>query len=56
MSPSVKTDCDNDSRKRKRDESSYNISRAAGHGDMSFQAFRNRKTDDRNRTGKIFLI
>ncbi|XP_005090101.1 nipped-B-like protein B [Aplysia californica] len=51
---SVKTDCDNDSRKRKREETSYNISRAAGQGDISFQAFRSRKSDDtyKNRAAK----
>ncbi|XP_059166950.1 nipped-B-like protein [Physella acuta] len=43
---SVKTDCDTESRKRKREETSYNISRTAGPGDMSFQASRNRRSDD----------
>lgn len=51
----VKTDCDTESRKRKREETtSYNISRTAGPGDMSFQPSRNRRSDDtyKNRAGK----
>ncbi|GFN80172.1 nipped-b-like protein, partial [Plakobranchus ocellatus] len=51
---SVKTDCDNESRKRKRDDSNYNISRAAGQGDMTFQVSRNRRSEDtyKNRAAK----
>lgn len=51
---SVKTDCDNDSRKRKRDEAGYNISRPAGQGDMTFQVSRNRRSEDtyKNRAAK----
>ncbi|BFZ16564.1 hypothetical protein BsWGS_19603 [Bradybaena similaris] len=49
---SVKTDCDNDIRKRKREESNYNISRTAG--DISFQASRNRRSEGthKNRAAK----
>ncbi|RUS68904.1 hypothetical protein EGW08_023334, partial [Elysia chlorotica] len=46
---SVKTDCDNDSRKRKRDDANDNISRAAGHGDITFQVSRNRRSEDTNK-------
>ncbi|GFS10541.1 nipped-B-like protein [Elysia marginata] len=51
---SVKTDCDNDSRKRKRDDAGYNISRAAGQGDITFQVSRNRRSEDtyKNRAAK----
>uniref|UniRef100_A0A2C9MAH1 Nipped-B protein n=1 Tax=Biomphalaria glabrata TaxID=6526 RepID=A0A2C9MAH1_BIOGL len=51
---SVKTDCDSESKKRKREETNYNISRSAGPGDISFQATRNRRSDDtyKNRAAK----